>query len=220
MDFGANKTPVDVIKEGAFRGTQFKDIYFGVTEKWYKKSWKEFDQLKDIDQKFCLDYYDVSVNKFVVKCGTLLRFWENKGWINEIDPYGWFQLYFRYCLGRMSEDDARQVNRWKNIVSRFTGKLVKMIKDVGGKYNDYSIAPKIRQILLHWGYELTETICFIDLTKKCIKMNYYWFNSEETLQKAKEKYSKEIAEYYLENKEAIKENSKNRYKNFSSKRQD
>ena len=31
-----------------------------------------------------------------VKCGTLLRFWENKGWINPIDPYGWFQWYFRY----------------------------------------------------------------------------------------------------------------------------
>ena len=75
MDFGANKTPVDVIKEGAFRGTQFKDIYFGVTEKWYKKSWKEFDQLKDIDQKFYHpDYYDVSVDKYGVKCGTSLRF--------------------------------------------------------------------------------------------------------------------------------------------------
>ena len=75
MDFGANKTPVDVIKEGAFRGTQFKDIYFGVTEKWYKKSWKEFDQLKDIDQKFYHpDYYDASVDKYGVKCGTSLRF--------------------------------------------------------------------------------------------------------------------------------------------------
>ena len=35
-------------------------------------------------------------------------------------------------------------------------KLVKMIKDVGSKYDDYSISPKIRQILLHWGYELTD----------------------------------------------------------------
>ena len=29
-----------------------------------------------------------------------------------------------------------------------------MIKDSGGKFNDYWISPKIRQILLHWGYEL------------------------------------------------------------------
>ena len=33
---------------------------------------------------------------------------------------------------------------------------MKMIKDDGRKYDDYSISPKIRQILLHWGYELTE----------------------------------------------------------------
>ena len=30
-----------------------------------------------------------------------------------------------------------------------------MIKDAGSKYDNYSISPKIRQILLHWGYELT-----------------------------------------------------------------
>ena len=134
-------TPVEVIREGAFGGTYFRDIYSGVTGKWYKKSWKEFDQLKDIDQKYyCSDYYDVSVNKYGVKCGTSLRFWENKGWINEIDPYGWFQWYFRYWLGRRSKDDKRQINRWKKIVSRFRGKLVKMIKDAGSKFDDYSIS--------------------------------------------------------------------------------
>ena len=41
-------------------------------------------------------------------------------------------------------------------MSRFRGKLVKMIKNSGSKFDDYSISPKIRQILLHWGYELTE----------------------------------------------------------------
>ena len=30
MDFDANKTPVEVIKEGAFGGTYFSDIYSGV----------------------------------------------------------------------------------------------------------------------------------------------------------------------------------------------
>ena len=41
-------------------------------------------------------------------------------------------------------------------MSRFRGKLVKMIKDANSKFDHYSISPKIRRILLHWGYELTE----------------------------------------------------------------
>ena len=50
------------------------------------------------------------------------------------------------------------------MVSRFRGKLVKMIKDAGSKYDDYSMSPKIRHILLHWGYKLTEKDFFIDLS--------------------------------------------------------
>ena len=49
-----------------------------------------------------------------------------------------------------------KINRWKKIVSRFRGKLVKIIRDAGSKFDDYSILPKFRQILLYWGYELTE----------------------------------------------------------------
>ena len=108
-----------------------------------QKSWKEFDQLKNIDQKFyCSDYY-ASVNKYPAKYRTSLRFWENKGWINEIDPYVWFQWYLRNWLGRKSKDDEGQINRWKRIVSRFRSKLVKMITDASSKFDDYSILPKI-----------------------------------------------------------------------------
>ena len=47
-------------------------------------------------------------------------------------------------------------------------------------------------------------------------MSYYWFNRQEILQKAKERYSKEkAAEYYMQNKEVIKERSRNCYKNLS-----
>ena len=42
-------------------------------------------------------------------------------------------------------------------------------------------------------------------------MSYYWFNRQEILQKAKEKYSKEKAtEHYPQNKETIKEKSRER----------
>ena len=87
------------------------------------------------------------MNKYGVECGTSLKVWENKGWINKIDPYGWFQWYFRYWKGRRSKDDQRQIGGWKRIVSRFKGILIKMIDDGGD-------SPKIRQVLLPWGYEL------------------------------------------------------------------
>ena len=51
----------------------------------------------------------------------------------------------------------------KKIVSRCRGKLVKMIKNADSKFDDYSISSKIRQILLHWGYELTEEGFFNEL---------------------------------------------------------
>ena len=85
-------------------------------------------------------YYDVNVNKYGIKCETSLRFWEIKGWINSIDPYGWIQWYFRYWLGR-SLDDKRQIYKWKVLASRFKGKVIEMIKYVIGRFDDYSISP-------------------------------------------------------------------------------
>ena len=34
MDFGTNKTPAEIIKEGAFGGTYFRDIYSNANNKW------------------------------------------------------------------------------------------------------------------------------------------------------------------------------------------
>ena len=52
-------------------------------------------------------------------------------------------------------------------MSKFRSKLMKIIKNSGSKYDDYSISPKIRQIVLHWGYESTKKnlSCQIDLYK-------------------------------------------------------
>ena len=51
-------------------------------------------------------------------------------------------------------------------------------------------------------------------------MNYYWFNKQEILQKAKENYSKEkAAEYYKQNKEVMKEKAK-QHKNLSQEEKD
>ena len=52
-------------------------------------------------------------------------------------------------------------------------------------------------------------------------MSCYWFNRQEILQKAEERYSKEKAtEYYLQKKEVIKEKSRECYKNLSQEEKD
>ena len=52
-------------------------------------------------------------------------------------------------------------------------------------------------------------------------MSYYWSNWQNILQKGKEKHYKEnAAEYYAQNKEAIKEKSRDRYKNLSQEEKD
>ena len=52
-------------------------------------------------------------------------------------------------------------------------------------------------------------------------MSYYWFNRQEILQKAKERYSKEkTSEYYAQNKDAIKEKSREGYKILSQEEKD
>ena len=61
-------------------------------------------------------------------------------------------------LFRRSDDDERQIKRWINLANRFKG--FKMIKNKSAKFDDYSTSPKIRQILLDWGYELVESDCF------------------------------------------------------------
>ena len=64
---------------------------------------------------------------------------------------------FSDILGTGQVEDQKMIKDklidGKQIVSRFRGKLVQMIRDAGSKFDDYSILRKIRQTLLHWGYE-------------------------------------------------------------------
>ena len=116
-----------------------------MNNKWYKDSWKEFKELEVIDKKYyCSDFYDVGLNCHGVE---VERFWEKKGWINEIYPYDLFQWYFRYWKERRTKDDQRQIGRWKRIFSRFVGILTKLSSKGRNSL-------KIRQILVHWCYEL------------------------------------------------------------------
>jgi len=163
--FKPNKTPKQVFKMGAFGGTYFRPIYSSVTNKNYTpeeamkglpKSW--FQGL-DMEKMITSTKYDKNVNKYKVKCGSTLEAWESSGWINKQDPYGWFQWYCRYSLGRRTSDDERQIGRWLKLAGpngRFRRTLMNKIIKKGTTHDDISVSPVIRQVLLHWGYQLTK----------------------------------------------------------------
>ena len=78
-------------------------------------------------------------------------------WIRKNHPYGWVHWYCDFYMGKRSEDDEWQINRWINTAgpnSRFRKRLINMLKKKRKKYNDFTISPKIRQTLQHWAYVL------------------------------------------------------------------
>ena len=163
-DFKPNLTPQQVLKMGSFGGTYFRPIYSSVTKKHYKskdvikeypKSW--FKGI-NIEKMVTSSDYDKNVNKYKVKCGSTLEAWEGKGWMNKQDPYGWFQWYCRFYMGRRTDDDERQVKRWLAFAGpkgRFKKNLINKIKDNNADIDDENISPVIRQGLQHWGYKIT-----------------------------------------------------------------
>ena len=160
-EFRPNLTPRQIFELGSFGGTYWRPIYSDVTQKQYKnvhhenypKSW-----LKGIpESKLSMDWdnYDINVNKYKVKVGTTLEFWQERDWINKLHPYGWVQWYcdFYYIYkdqNRNTSDDSRQIRRWRNLAGpngRFRRRLINMVKE--GKDS-----PAIRQTLQHWAFRL------------------------------------------------------------------
>tara|TARA_B100000767_G_C19531309_1_gene436700 strand:- start:78 stop:632 length:555 start_codon:yes stop_codon:yes gene_type:complete len=164
-EFKPNVSPKDVFKKGAFGGTYFRPIYSSVTDKNYngKKVISEYPKTWfngiDIEKEVISEKYDKKVNNYGVKCGSSLEDWEKSGWMDKQDPYGWFQWYCRFYRGRRTKDDKRQIDRWLKLTGptgRFRRRLMNEIIKKGKQYSDHSVSPVIRQVLLHWGYELTK----------------------------------------------------------------
>ena len=169
-DFKPNRTPEEVLRAGSFGGTYFRPIVSSVTNMQYKPAavLKETvlpEWISGLDKRQVLtsSTYNMSVNKYKVKCGGSLGMWESSGWISDSDPYGWFQWYCNFYKGRRCNDDERQISRWLKSAGpkgRFRSQLCNKIFAQGGlkKVNDISISPVIRQTLLHWGLEITEDV--------------------------------------------------------------
>lgn len=97
-------------------------------------------------------------NLFASGASSPLKEWQERGWIKEYDPMGWFQWYVRYYHGRRIEGyDEWQIGRWKSFIARHSAQVVK-----NGK-GDLTKRLKQRQALLHWG---ADPIPDIDMTRE------------------------------------------------------
>lgn len=133
-DFKPQLTPKEMLELGIFGGK-----YLSPTSDEYPKDW--FQNAKLSDEK------DPNTNYFRVDASQPLEYWQKKGWINPQDPRGWFEWYCRYYLGRRSDDDVRQIKRWK-AMTRHIGQIKKNCLP-----GDLKCRPKQRQALLHWAYD-------------------------------------------------------------------
>ena len=63
-----------------------------------------------------------------------------------------------------------------------------MIRYVNGRFDNYSISPLIRQVLLHCSYELVENDLLSFIFFVHIKMSYCQLNKDRLLEQAKHRY--------------------------------
>lgn len=172
--FTPNKSPSEVLREGAFGGSYFRPLRsrtLGIT---VTDDWREIptDWISGLDPSRYLtnEDYDPEINKFGVSCGLSIEEWEAHGWIRaEYDVRGWFQWYCRFFQGRRCEDDQRQISRWAKCVGergRWRRTLVKKYLQAGvrevwddGEDEDVDekrISPVVHQTCHHWAYELRQ----------------------------------------------------------------
>lgn len=137
-DFKPELTPMEMIKLGAFGGKYFNDV--AKTDE-YPKSWFKDAKLSGIENPA-----DPKLNYYGILSGSSLKEWKDNDWINKQDKRGWWEWYWRYYYGRRTEDDDRQINRWKN-AERFKKSAITYHK----KNKKHSL--KLLQSALQWGYD-------------------------------------------------------------------
>ncbi len=134
-EFKPDLTPAEMLRLGIFGGKYLNDC-----RREFPASW--FTQAKLSPEK-----YDAKLNFFQIRASQSLAEWRRKDWIHPQDPRGWFQWYCRYYMGRRSEDDARQIKRWKAIFRH-----VRAIQN-HCQVRDLTCRRRQRQAVLHWAID-------------------------------------------------------------------
>lgn len=134
-EFKPELTPRQMLELGVFGGKYMTDCQKEFPKEWFKNA------------KLCHEFHNAELNFFGINASKPLSYWRKKGWIHPEDPRGWFQWYCRYYMGRRSEDDERQIKRWKAM----TRHIAQVKKHCSPK--ELVCRRKQRQALLHWAYD-------------------------------------------------------------------
>ena len=134
-DFKPDLSPQQMLELGVFGGKYLNDCQDEYPKNWFKKA------------KLAKGDSDPDLNFFQIKASQSRAEWKRKGWIHPQDPLGWFQWYSRYYMGRRSDDDKRQIKRWKAIIRH-----VKAVQK-NCKKGDIKCRPRQRQAILHWAID-------------------------------------------------------------------
>lgn len=133
--FHPELTPQEMLEMGVFWGKYMTDCQQEFPAAWFEKA------------KLSPDKKNPKLNFFKVNASQSLKVRQEKWWMHEDDPRGWFQRYCRYYMGRRGPDDERQIKRRKNMQRH-----VKAIRN-----NCYPLdrecRKRQRQAVLHWAYD-------------------------------------------------------------------
>jgi hypothetical protein len=133
--FEPQLSPREMLQLGVFGGRYMTDCADEFPRSWFARA------------KLCHERHDPELNFFGINASQPLAEWRRKGWIYRDDPRGWFQWYCRYYSGLPSEDDARQIARWRAI-RRHVAQIRKNCLR-----GDLDCHRRQRQALLHWAYD-------------------------------------------------------------------
>jgi len=134
-EFKPDLSPKEMLALGVFGGKYMTDC-----KKEFPADWWDNAKLSPAKSDPKLNYFGVHASK-------PLKYWKDKGWIHPQDPRGWFQWYCRYYMGRRSDDDMRQIKRWKAITRHIAQLKKNCPKGI------IRCRPRQRQALLHWAID-------------------------------------------------------------------
>ena len=135
-DFLPELTPKQMLEMGVFEGHYLNDCQNEFPKDWFQNA--KIDTVAP----------NINCNLFKVKSRQSLSVWQQKGWIIEPDPRGWFQWYCRYYMGRrIIGVDEIQIKRWRSF-RRHKSQI-----EHNCNLLDIECRKKQRQALLQWAYD-------------------------------------------------------------------